>query len=246
MSALNRSTLQEQVFEDVRARILDGSLASGERLLEEKESARLGVSRGTLREALRQLEEQGLVTRDPRRFIYVRKLSPKEIQDIYRVRGALEVLAVQIVCETRNLADRIALAKTLREFAARRALAEESGSAAERIGADLGFHETLCEFSNNQILLEQYRQLAALIRVMLSGESERLSAGWSSRPPSASQHHYHIADAIEHGDVAQGSKLILDGFKRSTAFLTGSPSANQQLNASDDSATSDLVAPYDA
>jgi DNA-binding GntR family transcriptional regulator len=215
---LDRRTLQERALLALRSRIINGELLPGARIIEAEESARLGVSRGTLREALRELEHLGLVVRDPRRVVTVRSLSRKEVVDLYAVRGALEVLAAQTICESSDSRRRHATAE-LRSCAEELASAEADGDAEKRIHADLGFHEKLCELSRNTILIAQWRQLAGLIRVMLTSGHQRLSMDWSRASETIPEHHAQLVTALDKGDLPLVSQILIDGFQRSSASL---------------------------
>lgn len=215
---LDRRTLQEQVFVALRARIVQGELLPGSRIVEGEESARFGVSRATLREALRQLEEQGLVVRDPRRVAHVRKLNPDEIVHLYQVRGALEVLAAESICALPQERRRRVIAE-LRACAQRLSDAVSAGDAYEEVAADLDFHEKLCESSGNGILLDQWRQLAALIRAMLSGGHTQLSISWAKSRRNIPNHHEEIVDALEAHHVEKVAAILREGFKVSSHFL---------------------------
>lgn len=215
LAGLDRRTLQEQVFLALWTRIVQGQLQPGSRILESEESARFEVSRATLREALRQLEEQGLVVRDPRRIIYVRKLSADEIIHLYQVRGALEGLAAELICALPQQT-RCRVIADLRTSAAR--LAEADGDY-EEIAADLDFHEKLCEASGNSILLNQWHQLAALIRATLSGGHVRLSRSWEESGRNIPNHHAEIVDALEASHLDEVIAMLREGFRASTRFL---------------------------
>lgn len=78
--------------------ILDGELPPGERLQETELSARFGVSRTPLREALKALSSEGLVTITPNRGASVAKLKPEELEETFPVMGALEGLAGELAC----------------------------------------------------------------------------------------------------------------------------------------------------
>ena len=91
--------LRDVVFKKLRAEILLGKLAPGERLMELHLAERLGVSRTPVREAIRKLELEGLVTMIPRRGAEVAQISEKDLKDVLQVRTALEQLAVRLACE---------------------------------------------------------------------------------------------------------------------------------------------------
>src|SRR4051794_8750177 len=92
---LDRSTLRERSLVALRAAILSGPCRPGARLTEEDLAGRLGVSRGTVREALRHLQQEGLVTPGARGTLPVSSLTPGEVRELFRVRAALEALAVR-------------------------------------------------------------------------------------------------------------------------------------------------------
>jgi DNA-binding GntR family transcriptional regulator len=87
--------LREQVLEELRAAIIAGRLAPGSRLIEREIIEMLGVSRTVVREALRQLESEGLIAGDAKKGMVVRALTPAEARDLYAIRGLLEGLAAR-------------------------------------------------------------------------------------------------------------------------------------------------------
>jgi DNA-binding GntR family transcriptional regulator len=97
LTSLDRSTLRERALEALRTAISSGQYRPGDHLGEEELARRLGVSRGTVREALRHLQQDGLVTAGARGMLRVHSLSPVEIRDLFQVRGALEGLAVTLI-----------------------------------------------------------------------------------------------------------------------------------------------------
>src|ERR1700759_4724253 len=87
--------LREQATDRVRAAILDLRLRPGQRLIERELVENLGVSRATIREVIRQLATEGLVTVVPQRGAEVTALLDSDSSDIYEMRAALEALAVR-------------------------------------------------------------------------------------------------------------------------------------------------------
>src|SRR6476620_5852053 len=93
LSNLDRSTLRERALESLRSAITSGQYRPGDHLGEVELGKQLGVSRGTVREALRHLQQEGLVTIGNRNMLRVSSVSPREIRELFRVRAALEGLA---------------------------------------------------------------------------------------------------------------------------------------------------------
>ena len=91
--------LREVVCETLRNAIIEGVLKPGERLMEIQVSEELGVSRTPVREAIRKLELEGFVVMIPRRGTYVSDLSIKDINEVFEVRTALDVLAAGMAAE---------------------------------------------------------------------------------------------------------------------------------------------------
>jgi len=90
------SSLSDLVFERLRQSILDGHFKPGQRLVERTLAQELGTSRTPVREALRKLELEGLVTRHSRQGIVVSTMSVKDMMDLFTIRSVLEGLAAQL------------------------------------------------------------------------------------------------------------------------------------------------------
>ena len=163
LASLDRSTLRERALEALRSAITSGQYRPGDHLGEVELATHLGVSRGTVREALRHLQQEGLVTAGNRGMLRVNSVSPGEIRELFRVRAALEGLAVAEIIASPD--GRAAVATLRRRWAAscRRA----HGDFAARLEADLGFHLLLCRLSGNSMLVDAWRYLEGRIRVTI-------------------------------------------------------------------------------
>jgi DNA-binding GntR family transcriptional regulator len=87
-------TAPQAAAQALREAIISGELRGGDRVLEQKWAARLGIGQPTLREAMRELEHQGLLTKQPQRGTYVAQLSPDDYRRILEVRIPLEAIAI--------------------------------------------------------------------------------------------------------------------------------------------------------
>ena len=97
MAELNYMTLREQMVHILRDRILDGTIQPGEKIKEVDISKEFNISRGPVREALRQIEQEGLVQYEANRGCTVRELTYDSMNEMYLIRVALEKLAVEII-----------------------------------------------------------------------------------------------------------------------------------------------------
>jgi DNA-binding GntR family transcriptional regulator len=199
LPSLDRATLRERALQALRSAITSGQYEPGDHLGEVELATRLGISRGTVREALRHLEQEGLVTAGQRGMLRVNKLSPVEIKGLYLVRAALEGLAVTTLIDA---PDRDQAVSTLR--AALAGLSDTGTELAARVEADLSFHLLLCELTGNPMLVESWKHLEGRIRVtIMSHDAEQL--------PAIMAHHRHaaIVDAIEASDPI-GARAVVE------------------------------------
>jgi DNA-binding GntR family transcriptional regulator len=213
VTSLDRSTLRERALEALRSAITSGQYRPGHHLGEVELAGRLGVSRGTVREALRHLQQEGLVTASSRGMLRVHTHSPTEIRELYQVRAALEGLAVTMLTASQKRDEAVAL---LREAVAK--LDDPHPDLSSHIDADLAFHLLLCRLSGNSVLVDAWRYLEGRVRITI------LSDGDEHHPQIMSaSHHAPIVDAIEAGDayrafavVQQHMAIAADRLARST------------------------------
>ncbi len=96
------NSLSTSLFEDLRENILSGKYQAGEKITESKICQEFGVSRTPVREAFKQLELEGLITNIPNRGAYVLGFSKQDIEDIYELRKAVEIIAIKWTIERIN------------------------------------------------------------------------------------------------------------------------------------------------
>ena len=108
--------LRDVVFNTLRKAILTGELKPGERLMEIHLANRLGVSRTPIREAIRKLELEGLVTMIPRRGAEVAQITEKSMKDVLEVRRALDALCAELACERITEEEKQQLKEACAEF----------------------------------------------------------------------------------------------------------------------------------
>jgi DNA-binding GntR family transcriptional regulator len=197
LGSLDRSTLRERALEALRAAITSGRYRPGDHLGEVELATNLGVSRGTVREALRHLQQEGLVTAGNRGMLRVNSLNPAEIRELFQVRAALEGLAVATIISS---PDRQSTVNRLRN--ALTELANAQGFA-ERVESDLNFHLLLCRLSGNSMLVDAWRHLEGRIRVAIMN-------GGPDRAPTmmSKDRHSPIIDAIESGELSAAVSVV--------------------------------------
>ncbi|MFF1252753.1 GntR family transcriptional regulator [Pseudarthrobacter sp. NPDC058329] len=207
---LEKTSLREQAVSALRTAITSGELEPGRHLVETELSEMLQISRGTLREALRQLEQEGLLSAGPRGRLSVRHLNEKEIREIYAVRAALETLAARTLCELPDRQDAISVLKAAIE-AMRTA---EKGGLQAQVEADLDFHRTLCRLTGNDTLLHTWESLEGSIRMSI------MYAGLEKGVKNMNvDRHHDIVAAIETGNVSLARKTIREHMEQAADNL---------------------------
>lgn len=148
--------LRDVVFNTLRQAILTGELKPGERLMEIHLANRLGVSRTPIREAIRKLELEGLVTMIPRRGAEVAEITEKSLQDVLEVRRALDALSVELACDRISEAELEQLeiaCKSFEEAIARKDLKKIAH-------ADVALHDIIVKATGNARLVQMVNNLS--------------------------------------------------------------------------------------
>jgi DNA-binding GntR family transcriptional regulator len=187
---IKRGVLRDQVRELLTSRIVSGEYKPGERLVETRIAVELGTSQAPVREALRELENIGLVVHEPFRGARVRDQQPRELLDVFPVREALETLAV-----------RLALPRLSRDASALRERLEGMRAAAGAddrhafFGYDAGFHGAIVAAAENTWLTDAYGAIAVDQHVFVMITRLRLDLA------EVAESHVPLLEAIEAGEL---------------------------------------------
>jgi DNA-binding GntR family transcriptional regulator len=162
LAAIAPETSADLVYASLRAAITNGTLVPGQRLVETRLAEQLGVSRAPLREAIRVLTTEGLLTNVPRRGVTVALMRRGDVAEIYGLRVALESWAAREACRLATESDLEALASLVAEM-------ERSSEVADidRLsGSDVTFHRRICEIAGNHRLLRVWTGNLGQIRLL--------------------------------------------------------------------------------
>jgi DNA-binding GntR family transcriptional regulator len=162
----NGQSLAEQVANTLRKMYLNGKLKPGQRLIETEIAEQLKVSRGPIRDALKTLQEEGVVNIEPYKGTFIAELSYEDMEDIYLLRGAIEGLGAKILAEegTNEQIDQLEAALNnlrnsiheLKEFAQN----------------DLHFHELLCQLTGHKWLYKQWLSMRTYIWLFIQSSQK--------------------------------------------------------------------------
>jgi DNA-binding GntR family transcriptional regulator len=184
--------LREQVVTLVRDAILGFRLQPGQRLVERELVEQLGVSRATVREVLRQLAAEGLVTVVPQRGAIVTALSADDAADLYEMRASLEALAVQRFVQRATPGQVVALRAAVGEIER----TAESPEPLDQLHAKDRFYEVLLTGSGSPPLQQTLAGLQARVRLLRA-----TSLAAPGRPQEAAAELRAVVDAVEAGDA---------------------------------------------
>jgi DNA-binding GntR family transcriptional regulator len=214
----DRESLAQLVSGQIRGRILDGTLKPGERLVEDRLSAELGVSRVPVREALRGLSAEGLVTLLPRRGATVVEVTPQDVAELVEVRALLEGLNARLAAQ-RHDPEIVAL---LQDTLERGNEAAATGTPEQLSRLNAEFHERLAEASRNSVLADVMRGLRerTSIAFAINGR-DRAREDW--------QEHAGVLAAVITGDAELAALLATRHVQNAaTAFAKRHAAANDE------------------
>jgi phosphonate utilization transcriptional regulator len=199
IALLQTSSLASVVQGELERLILSGELAPGAKLTETALAARLGVSRGPLREAFRMLDESGLVRTEKNRGVFVRDLPVEEAIEIFDLRAAMD----------EHVGRRLAESITPSELREVRGLVEQMEHAVRAKDApsyhllNLGFHDRLVELAGNRRLTAAYRRLIKELSLF-----RRLNLADAALMPISVGEHRQIVKAIASGDADAAGRAM--------------------------------------
>ena len=199
---LERDLLRERARAGIREAIASGELKPGEQIVEAAIAAKIGVSRSPVREALRQLEQQGLVESVPNRGTFVAALDEGDVEEIVLLRGALEGLAARLAADRMGRRD----VRALEDVVAR--MERHSGPGAREesafIEADAEFHSALVRFSGHRRLQRMWAELDPFIW-LLTVDAEGIRRG--DRPAVAAEHR-QLLNPLGSGDPEAAQRAV--------------------------------------
>lgn len=206
---LEHVSLPEAVSRALRHRILNNELPAETRLVEANLAAEFGVSRGTIRDAMRSLSSEGLIAIVPRRYSVVTRMSHEDAEDVCFARYVLEDASV----EGGLGRNRKELVKALRLAMDHMSIAARTDDMDALVESDTSFHELLADISGRRRLTDLWRMLNSQMGALMRAEIERQGIGLTD----AVQRHRGILDAVSDNDLARLRKELRDH------YMTGFP-----------------------
>jgi DNA-binding GntR family transcriptional regulator len=196
---LQATTLKENVTNLLRQSIIDGTIPSGEELNQAQIAERLGISRGPVREALGQLEQEGLIRSVPYKGVIVTPLNPTYVRELYTLRSALETFALRTAM-ARGDADGVADLHQIVD-AMRTAALRNDGVELARL--DLRFHTSIIHMARHSLLERTWTPLMIGVQRCLHTRHriyDSLDQVVGTHP--------ELLEAIDRGDAEEASRIL--------------------------------------
>jgi DNA-binding GntR family transcriptional regulator len=192
----------------LQRRILQGEFTPGEHLREIELAEQYHIGRHTLRAAFDALVRCGLLGKQRNRGVFVRRLTPDDLQEIYELREALEVEAFRILAGRRIVPEE-ALEKIeeLKRFNSRTPRRDV-------IETDLAFHRALVAATGNARLTRTHREQGAEVRLCLA----QLVNGYAG-PRELAAEHAELLEPLARGDMEEAERIIREHFSNALAWL---------------------------
>ena len=195
LAKIEQRRATDEVLQALRDAILTRVFTPGQRLNVEDLAANLGVSFTPVRQALQLLAAEGLIVIQPRSGTYVATLSPRDVEETFDIRRALECLAAETAVVNAS-DDDIAAARTILERLAKPVESEADRALHETANTEL--HHMIIRLSGNKRAAEMYDSLHAHLTI---ARLHRVGESWQSRLDLEHAEHKEIVDAFCHRDA---------------------------------------------
>jgi DNA-binding GntR family transcriptional regulator len=206
----NSGSLRSRVFSQLQNDILNGLYQPGENLIETKLSEELGVSRTPIREAIRQLELEGLVQSIPNKGAIVKGISAKDIEDIYTIRMLIEGLAARWATEKISPEE----LKELKDAAELEEFYTRKSDLNHLLQLDSRFHDIIFKASKSKPLMHTLSTFHHYVQ-----RARSISLNSPDRAQKALEEHKAILKAIEERDADKAEKLTTEHVRNASLNL---------------------------
>jgi len=212
LQPLQKKLLSENVVGAIRTAILNRDLEMGQRLVETELAEQLRVSRGPIREALRLLAAEGLVLINAHRGTFVLRPTEVDVEEIFSLREALEVLAIQRVVRLASDEEVDSISAIGERF---KVVAPEK-NAHHLVELDMEFHGRLFHLARHRRVLNNWSALQSQVRLCIAASMDQ----HEKRPISfLGQDHAVIVQAVRDRDAETAGRLLGQHIQKGAEFV---------------------------
>jgi DNA-binding GntR family transcriptional regulator len=210
LSPVSRRTISDDVLDTLRRAIIAGAFAPGDHLAEGTLGQQLGVSRAPVREAMMQLEREGLLLFDKRGAALVKAFTNEDFEEVFTLRLTLETMAARLACRNFTDHDAVRLEENIgRTRSAARLL--------EVTLLDVEFHDLVMRAARHTRLYVCWSNLRHQIEVWLARMQSRVGASIHKTRESTARHHQELLDSLRSGREEKAAKTMrehIEGWRR--------------------------------
>ncbi|MEE8319652.1 MAG: GntR family transcriptional regulator [bacterium] len=203
-------SLVESIVDDLQDKIIKGHLKPGHRMVEADLCEKMSVSRSPLREAFRILEGRGFLAHEPRKGMFVSKITLQEIENIYVIRANLESLATYLAVKKRDTK----MLEELKEYHREMIHAAKEGDTRAYHKLNLRFHEALSEASENPRLVELINNF-----VKQTNRYRFVVFSIPGKLESSIKNHEELIRSYEKGDAREAERVRKEAILRNIAAI---------------------------
>jgi DNA-binding GntR family transcriptional regulator len=196
---IDNRMLSDQVATFLFHELISGRLQPGHRINEAELARQLGISRNPIREAVRRLEERGLLVSAPRRGTFVRSFSRSDIDDIFSFRIVVEGFAIEQALPRMSDSDLDRVASFVDAMVA----AADAGNEVALVENDLAFHLEICKLSANRQTLRAFVEIQAEVQMLITMAEQRFES-----LHAAAVDHWPVVEALRTRDIAKALDAI--------------------------------------
>lgn len=219
INKVKKSSLTDEIAAELRKSILSGKLKPDTRLFEKELAEQLGVSRGPLREALRLLEGEGMITSSTGRGSFVNSFSARKVAELYNIRLILEQQAIRLAARRATDEQLAQLEQILNAMLQ----AGKKGQMDKVVELDLQYHEKIWELADHQLLDQILQGLSAQIRSYMAVHTslyEDLATGI--------ENHKLLFNSLKEKNEEASAKLMRQHLEEASEVVTKFAKAQEQ------------------
>lgn len=213
LAPLPRRTIGDDVLETLRKAIIAGAFAPGDHLAEGALAEQLGVSRAPVREAMMELEREGLLAFDKRGAARVQTFTEDDFQEIFSLRLELETMAARLACRNLSASDEQLLAANIQRT-------REASRLLELTLLDVEFHDLVVRAARHSRLATCWATLRHQLEYWLARMQSRLAAPVLKTREATVRNHQGLLTALRSGHEARAVKAVrehIEGWRRQQA-----------------------------
>jgi DNA-binding GntR family transcriptional regulator len=199
----DQRSLQERTYQALREALLEGQYLPGQRIYESELAGLLAVSRNPVREAVRRLQQDGLLDVKPRGGIFVASVPAAEVEDVYRIRGALEGTAAALAAERMTKSELQELGRILRRGEQNGRAKDRRGAASATVARADHFHHAIHQGAHSQRLSLMLELIYAQVM-----HFRNLTLRMPGRAHAVAQGHTELYSALMERNAAEAERLM--------------------------------------